>query len=52
MDIEDDDDTLIYDTSPSRWELFMQMNALKQRIHDLEKELEQYKKPKPYFGEK
>lgn len=52
MGIEDDDDTLIYDTSPSRWELFNQINALKLRIAELERELERYKKPTPYFGEK
>jgi hypothetical protein len=52
MGIEDDDDTLVYDSSPSRWELFNQINALKSRILELERELEQHRKPPPYFGEK
>lgn len=52
MKKDDDDDVMIYDTSPSRWELFMQINALKGRIVELEEELAKHKKPTPYFGEK
>lgn len=46
-----DDDTLIYDSSPSRWELFHKMAVLQKRVNELEEELKQYKQV-GYFGEK
>lgn len=49
---EEDDDILIYDTSPTRWQLFNIIITLRMRIQELEKELEEHKNPKQYFGEK
>jgi hypothetical protein len=48
---EEDDDIMIYDSSPSKAELWREVNKLRDRVRELEHELSQLKKPS-YFGEK
>ena len=47
----DDDDTLVYDSGPSKSTLWQEINKLRDRVRELEHELSQLKKPS-YFGEK
>jgi hypothetical protein len=53
MDIknDDDDDIMIYDSSPSKAELWREVNKLRDRVRELEHELSKFKSDK-YFGEK
>ena len=48
---EEDDDIMIYDSSPTKAELWREVNKLRDRVRELEHELSQLKKPS-YFGEK
>ena len=53
MDIknDDDDDIMIYDSSPSKSELWREVNKLRDRVRELEHELSKFKSDN-YFGEK
>lgn len=53
MDIkhEEDDDIMIYDSSPTKADLWREVNKLRDRVRELEHELSQFKASK-YFGEK
>jgi hypothetical protein len=54
MDIknDDDDDIMIYDSSPSKSELWREVNKLRDRVRELEHELSKVKSEVKYFGEK
>lgn len=48
---EEDDDIMIYDSSPTKLELWSHISRLQDRIKELEQQLNQ-PKPDTYFGEK
>ena len=48
---EEDDDIMIYDSSPTKSELWREVNKLRDRVRELEHELSKFKSDK-YFGEK
>ena len=48
----DDDDTLIYDSGPSKAMLWKEIVWLRDRVRELEADLDKLKMSDRYFGEK
>jgi hypothetical protein len=49
---DDDDDTLIYDSGPSKALLWKEILWLRDRVRELESRLYQFEKSDKYFGDK